>query len=173
MSWSERLYGELKASGVRLCATVPDSWLADLISRMEDDPDMIHVPVTREEEAVGVCCGAVAGGIRAAMVIQNVGAMNSGGAIATLPISYGIPFLLVVSHRGRLGDKVFYDVEKGRSAEKILEQIGVQCFPLSADFAERGSVQDAYSLAEASQKPVALLITKESFGADGWTSAKP
>lgn len=167
MSWSERLYEEIKKAGVRLCATLPDSWIADLIARLESDPEMIHVPVAREEEAVGVCCGAVAGGLRAAMLIQNVGAMNSGGALATLPVAYGIPFLMVVSHRGRLGDKLFYDVEKGRSAEKILEQVGVQCFSLPADFAERGSVADAYALAEAAQKPVALLITKETFGVGG------
>ncbi|MFQ5913176.1 MAG: sulfopyruvate decarboxylase subunit alpha [Nitrospinota bacterium] len=167
MAWSDKLYDELKASGVRLCTTVPDSWLAGLIARMGSDPEMIHVPVAREEEGVGVCCGAVAGGMRAAMVIQNVGAMNSGGAMATFPIAYGIPFLMIVSHRGRLGDKLFYDVEKGRSAERILEQVGVQCFPLPPDFSERGSVPDAYALAEAAQKPVALLITKETFGAGG------
>jgi sulfopyruvate decarboxylase subunit alpha len=167
MSWSENLYHEIKNAGIRLCATLPDSWIADLLNRVEADPDIIHVPVAREEEAIGVCCGAVAGGARAAMIIQNVGAMNSGGALATLPISYGIPFLMVISHRGRLGDKLYYDVEKGRNAVKILEQVGVQCFPLPPDFTERGSVADAYALAEAAQKPVALLITKDSFGADG------
>ena len=167
MAWSENLFNEIKKAGIRLCATLPDSWIADLLIRVEADPDIIHVPVAREEEAVGVCCGAVAGGTRAAMIIQNVGAMNSGGAIATLPIAYGIPFLMVISHRGRLGDKLFYDVEKGRNAAKLLEQVGVQCFPLPSDFTERGSVADAYALAEAAQKPVALLITKDSFGADG------
>ena len=165
MSWSENLFQEIKKADIRLCATVPDSWIADLIIRLEADPDIIHVPVAREEEAVGVCCGAAAGGARAAMLVQNVGAMNSGGVIATLPIAYGIHYLMVVSHRGRLGDKLFYDVEKGRNAEKILEQVGVQCFALPPDFVERGSVSDAYVLAEAAQKPVALLITKETFGA--------
>jgi sulfopyruvate decarboxylase subunit alpha len=165
VDWSRKLYGELKASGVRLCTSLPDSWLHDLITQMQDDPDMIHVPVTREEEAVGICCGASAGGMRAAMVIQNVGAMNCAGALATLPIAYGIPFVMILSHRGRLGDWAFYDIEKGRSTVPILEQVGVQCFPLPADFVERGCVADAYTLAEASQKPIALLITKETFGA--------
>ena len=89
--------------------------------------------------------------------------MNSMGAIATLPVSYGIPFLMIISNRGRLGDWAFYDVEKGRSTEKILEQVGVQCFPLTPDFVDRGSLADAYTLADASQKPIALMITKETF----------
>ncbi len=164
VDWSRKLYDELKASGVRLCTSLPDSWIHDLITQMQDDPDMIHVPVTREEEAVGICCGASAGGMRSAMVIQNVGAMNCTGAIATLPIAYAIPFVMILSHRGRLGDWAFYDVEKGRCTVPILEQVGVQCFPLPADFVERGCVADAYTLADASQKPVALLITKETFG---------
>jgi sulfopyruvate decarboxylase subunit alpha len=164
MDWSDRLYEEIKACGVRLCTTLPDSWIQNLIIRAQEDTEMIHVPVAREEDAVGICCGAIAGGLRSAMIIQNVGAMNCAGALATLPITYGIPFLMVISHRGRLGDWAFYDVEKGRSAEKILEQIGVQCFPLPSDFVARGCVADAYTLAEAGQAPVALLITKDTFG---------
>lgn len=163
MSWSEQLFTQLKEIGVRLCVTLPDSWIQDLIVRAEEDPDMIHVPVAREEDGIGICCGASAGGMRSAMIIQNVGAMNSMGAIATLPVSYGIPFLMIISNRGRLGDWAFYDVEKGRSTEKILEQVGVQCFPLTPDFVDRGSLADAYTLADASQKPIALMITKETF----------
>lgn len=164
MNWSATLYEEMKKVGVRLCVSLPDSWLSDLIARMEADPEMIHVPVSREEEGVGVCCGAVAGGMRAAMVVQNVGVMNSLGALATLPVAYGIPFLLIISDRGRLGDGAFYDVEKGRNARFLLAQIGIQHFDLPADFQPRGTVSDAYGLAEAAQKPVALLITREAFG---------
>ena len=166
MSWSEQLYEQLKAVDVRLCVTLPDSWIKGLISLVAEDSSMIHVPVAREEDGIGICCGASAGRMRSAMIIQNVGVMNSSGAIATLSISYGIPFLIIISDRGRIGDWAFYDVEKGRNAEKILEQVGVQCFPLPSDFVRQNTVEDAYTLAEASQKPIALMITKETFGAE-------
>ena len=164
-SWSAKLYKEMKKAGIRLCVSLPDSWLSDLIVRMEADPEMIHVPVSQEEEGVGVCCGAVAGGMRAALVVQNVGVMNSLGALATFPISYGIPFLLIISDRGRLGDQAFYDVEKGKNARALLAQIGIQHFDIPADFYAQGTVSDAHGLAEAAQKPIALLITRETFGA--------
>ena len=67
MSWSEQLFTQLKEIGVRLCVTLPDSWIQDLIVRAEEDPDMIHVPVAREEDGIGICCGASAGGMRSAM----------------------------------------------------------------------------------------------------------
>ena len=48
MSWSEQLYEQLKAVDVRLCVTLPDSWIKDLISLVAEDSNMIHVPVARE-----------------------------------------------------------------------------------------------------------------------------
>ena len=61
MSWSEQLLEQLKAIDVRLCVTLPDSWIKDLISLVAEDSSMIHVPVAREEDGIGICCGASAG----------------------------------------------------------------------------------------------------------------
>ena len=56
---------ELKAAGIDLVATLPDSWLSDLIDAIAADPAMTLIRVTREEEAIGICAGAYLGGRKA------------------------------------------------------------------------------------------------------------
>ena len=48
----ERVHAELKKCGVRLAASLPDDWVAPLIRRLDADPEIRHVPVGRESEAV-------------------------------------------------------------------------------------------------------------------------
>jgi sulfopyruvate decarboxylase subunit alpha len=55
---SEAVYQGMKRSGIDFVVTVPCLNLKEVIPMVDRDPDIIHVPVTREEEGVGVCAGA-------------------------------------------------------------------------------------------------------------------
>ena len=46
-----------------------------------EDPDIHHVPVTREEEGIGICAGAYLDGKRPAMVMMNAGFVLSANAL--------------------------------------------------------------------------------------------
>ena len=64
-----------------------------------------HIPVTREEEAVGLCAGAYLGGARPALLMQNSGLGNSINALLSLTGLYHIGLLLIVGYRGRPGEE--------------------------------------------------------------------
>ena len=44
--------------GISLVASLPDGWITSLIERFEADARFRHVPVNREESAIGLCSGA-------------------------------------------------------------------------------------------------------------------
>ena len=54
---SEIIVNQLAESGISLIASLPDDWVADLIKVVEVDNRFKHVPVNREESAIGLCSG--------------------------------------------------------------------------------------------------------------------
>ncbi|MCK4652782.1 MAG: sulfopyruvate decarboxylase subunit alpha, partial [Methanosarcinales archaeon] len=71
------LFNALKNAGIDFVASVPCVNLIELLDEIECDEGIVHVPVTREEEGIGVCAGAYLGGKNPAMVMQNSGLGNS------------------------------------------------------------------------------------------------
>ena len=49
--WQDQLYESLRRNGVTLFAYVPDAGHATLIEHSAQDPEVISVPLTTEEEA--------------------------------------------------------------------------------------------------------------------------
>jgi len=56
------IVNSLKEAGVDFVATLTEANLHDLVIALGEDPDIHHVPVTREEEGIGICAGAYLGG---------------------------------------------------------------------------------------------------------------
>jgi sulfopyruvate decarboxylase subunit alpha len=52
------IFNGLRAAGINLIATLPDINLAQLLREVEEDRDVIHVPLCSEEEGIGICAGA-------------------------------------------------------------------------------------------------------------------
>ena len=52
----------LKGAGINLVATLPDINLSELLREVDQDRQLIHVPVCREEEGIGICAGAYLAG---------------------------------------------------------------------------------------------------------------
>ncbi|GGJ04622.1 hypothetical protein [Neoroseomonas lacus] len=98
-AWPAAIHTALTARGVRLLAHVPDGGNAPLIARCEADPAITVVPLTTEEEGVGVISGAWLGGMRSVLAIQSSGVGNCGNLFAMLR-SCTMPALLIVSMRG-------------------------------------------------------------------------
>ena len=58
MDSSQAVYDGLKEAGIDFVVSVPCVNLGKLMEMVECDPDIIHVPVTREEEGFGIAAGA-------------------------------------------------------------------------------------------------------------------
>lgn len=148
----------LKEAGVDLVASVPDINLVELITLIGEEPAIMHVPVGREEEGIGVCAGAYLGGKRPAMLMQNAGLMNSCNGIVTTALQFGIPILLLVYYAGDMGDTAFHML--GLLTEPILEGLGLKYTVMREPALVKGQVAQAVTSAEASKRPVALVLTR-------------
>lgn len=151
------VYHGLKRAGVDFAASVPCVNLQELLSLVSDDPDIIHIPVTREEEGVGLCAGAWMGGRRPALLMQNSGLGNSINALASLDFLYEIPLIMIISHRGCEGEPIIGQVPMGRLTPKLLDAMEIPRFSPSPAEAEE-TVAQAWNLAKTQRRPVAILL---------------
>ena len=160
MNPSLAIYQGMKRAGLNFVTSVPCVNLQELLALVSGDPDIIHVPVTREEEGVGICAGAWMGGLCPALLMQNSGLGNSINALASLDLLYGIPLLMIISHRGGSGEPVIGQVPMGRLTVPLLDAIEVPHFAPRPSEAEK-IVAGAWRAAAEQRKPVAVLLDLE------------
>jgi sulfopyruvate decarboxylase subunit alpha len=151
------VYRGLKRAGIDFAASVPCINLQQLLHKVEADHEIIHIPVTREEEGVGLCAGAWMGGRRPALIMQNSGLGNSINALASLDFLYEIPLLMIISQRGCEGETIAGQVPMGKLTPKLLNAMEIPSFSPSLSSAEE-TVAQAWSLAATRKRPVAVLL---------------
>lgn len=152
----------LKLAGINLVATLPDINLASLLHEVEVDGDVLHVPLCREEEGIGICAGAYLVGKKCAAIMQNGGFFNSNNAIVSTLLQYQIPLLLLIYYAGDVGDRTFSTT--GALTEPVLEALGIRYYVMRDPEDTQELIRRAQVLAEDSKRPVALLLTKEVLG---------
>jgi sulfopyruvate decarboxylase subunit alpha len=152
----------LKAAGINLVASLPDVNLADLLRLIQEDADVMHVPVCREEEGIGICAGAYLVGKKCAAIMQNGGFFNSNNAIVSTLLQYQIPLLLLIYFAGDIGDRTFST--SGSMTEPVLNALGIRSYLLRDTYHAGEIIKRAQVLTEDAKCPVALLLTKEVLG---------
>ena len=152
----------IKKAGIDLVASLPDINCLDLINALERDSDIIHVPLCREEEGIGICAGARLVGKKPAIVMQNAGLLNSCNGIVTTGIQLELPILLIIYYAGDIGDRGFARV--GTATIPVLEALGVRHYLLRDMEEVEWTFKNAWILAEDSCRPVAVLLTKDVMG---------
>src|SRR5512137_2840033 len=149
------VYLGLRRAGIDFAASVPCVNLQELLAMLDADTEMIHLPVTREEEGVGICAGAWLGGRRPALLMQNSGLGNSINALASLDFLYKIPLTMIISHRGGEGEPIVGQVPMGRLTAPLLDLMRIPRFSPRPESAEE-AVQEAWLMAESRRSPVAV-----------------
>ena len=118
-----RIADEIAASGIDLIASLPDNWIAELIEAVNADTRFTHVPVNREESAIGLCAGAYFSGSGALALMGASGLMTCIYAITKINYTYMVPLTIFVTMRGRLGDKAKFHVSNGLYLEPVMQAI--------------------------------------------------
>jgi len=157
---SRVVYDALKGCGVRLLSVLPETWLVHLVSLAQEDPEMTLVRLAKEEEGVGVSVGAHLAGVRSAMLMQNHGLLASVNGIVSLAQLYRVPLLMLVSYRGGFGEEHPWQTEGGWVTEDLLRALRIPYQLLERPEQVAARVREAQSLAEASLRPVALLLCR-------------
>jgi sulfopyruvate decarboxylase subunit alpha len=154
------VYRGMKRGGVDFVASVPCVKLGPLLEMVSGDKSILHVPVTREEEGVGICAGAFMGGKRPALLMQNSGLGNCINALVSLDLLYEIPLLMIMSHRGTAGEKIIAQIPMGQATAPLLDTLGIEHVrPTPAD--GEAVIAEAAARAFGSRRPVAVLLDIE------------
>lgn len=151
----------LQTLGFDVAVSVPDSWLGEILVRIENAPDMRLIRATHEEEALAIACGARLGGARTVMLIQNAGLLSMGAGLVSLAQRYQFPVLILASYRGAAEDPVFYHIPKGRVTEPVLNGLGLSYRHVAPDRQIGPQIAEAAAFAEEGNCPYALLLSKE------------
>jgi sulfopyruvate decarboxylase subunit alpha len=155
---ADKIIRALKRAGVNFVASLPDASLVPLVQGFDKDNDIIHIPLSREEEGVGVCTGANLAGKRCALMMQNAGFLNSCNALTTTARQIEIPMLLLILYAGAINDMAFPML--GLVTEPVLEALEIPHYLLNnlddAPNLIAGALVQAYN----AQRPVAILIAK-------------
>ena len=124
MRRSEReLIAILREQGVDFTCSLPCEKIKDLLEMVSEA--FFHVPLTREEEGVGICAGAALSGKRPAIFVQSSGIGNMMNALLSLTGFYELPLSVFVSRRGIYKEKIEAQVPMGARLPMILRGAGI------------------------------------------------
>jgi len=171
LDWPAGIHGILKSSGVRQVSYVPDAGHKRLIELCHADKGMTTVPLTSEEEGVGLAAGAWLGGERSVLLMQSSGVGNCVNAF-TLAINCGIPLLMFVTMRGEWGEFNPWQIPMGQATPDVLRLSGVRTFRLDRAQDARATAEAAARLAFEGYAAAAVLISQRLIGSKTF-EAKP
>ena len=152
------IYKGLKNAGINFIVSVPCANLKKLLNLVEEDEEIKHVPVTREEEGFGICAGAYMGGMKPAILMQNSGLGNSVNVLASLNKLYNFPILMIISHRGTFGEGVYGQIPMSKATTKVFESLDITYHKIEDPNQSEQTVEKAWNLAKISEEPIALLF---------------
>lgn len=164
MQWPNTIVQVLKKYDVRFINYVPDAMGERLLKIVRDDKDFDVLPLTREEEGVGVVCGQSLAGRRGVLLMPTSGIGNSINAIASLPIPYRIPVPMIIGLRGDLGEFNATQVMMGQALPDILRALRIPYFTLRREDEVEVLTEGFLRITYATESPAALLISTQLAG---------
>lgn len=159
MAWSDTVLDCFRQNAIQTLVHIPDTILTEMIRTAEADPYFDVLSPTREEEGVGIICGAYLGGRNGALLMQNSGLGNAANILGSLAVPYQIPMLLVISQRGELGEFNTVQVGMGQALRPTLDGLDVPHFTLEREDEVVKTVTGAIKLAFSTDRPVALIVS--------------
>jgi sulfopyruvate decarboxylase subunit alpha len=158
MDSTEAVYQALKEAEINFIVSIPCVNLGKLLEMVECDPEITHVPVTREEEGFGIAAGAYMGGMKPAILMQNSGLGNSVNVLASLYQLYKIPILMIMSHRGTEGEFMSAQVPMGKATPRILDALELPYFKPETPEEALDDIKKGGELAQTKGVPVGILL---------------
>ena len=150
---------QLVQSGIKLVASLPDDWIAPLIDAVDNDDRFKHVPVNREESAVGLCSGAFFGGIPSLALMGASGLTTCIYAITKINYSYHIPLFIFATLRGVIGDPRPHHISNGLYLTKLLDSISLP-FLLVEERKTIERIPAAFKHCQAMNRPEVVLFSE-------------
>ncbi len=161
--WPADIHRALRQGGVGFVSYVPDAGHKRLIELCQEDRFLTAIPLTTEEEGIGLAMGAWLGGKKCVLLLQSSGVGNLVNALGAVT-ECRFPFLMVATMRGEDGEFNPWQVPMGRATPRVLEAMGVRVERVEraeeAGAAVAGAVDEAYE----GDRIVAVLISQRLIG---------
>ena len=159
IDWPLEIHRLLAAAKVGIVGYVPDAGHKRLIELCHAERSMRAVPLTTEEEGIGLATGAWLGGERCVLLMQSSGVGNIINALGTVK-ECRIPLPILVTMRGEYGEFNPWQVPMGQATPGVLEAMGVVVQPVREAADVPAAVDAALRLAYNSYVAVAVLISQ-------------
>jgi sulfopyruvate decarboxylase alpha subunit len=157
--WAAITYDCLTRAEVGLVSYVPDGVIDPLITAFQADQAVAAFTATREDEVIGIACGASLGGLRTVAMMQTSGFGNVANALASLAVPYQIPVLMIISERGVLGEFNPVQVPITRVIRPTLDALGIPHVTLSRLDEVEPLVSRVASQCYGTLQPAALILS--------------
>jgi sulfopyruvate decarboxylase alpha subunit len=165
--WRDAIFAELKNAAIRQVGYVPDAGHSRLIELCRADAAIRAVPLTSEEEGIGLAAGAWLGGQRAALLMQSSG---TGNCINMLSLAKNcrFPMLLLVTMRGEWAEFNPWQVPMGTKTQAALELMDVLVYRVERPEDAAATVSAALEIAFGGDLVAAVLLSQRLVGAKRW-----
>lgn len=152
---------QLEGSGIDLIVSLP-------CDKNKGFTDLVHerfrvIDITREEDGVGICAGAVLAGSRPVMSIQSSGLGNMLNAMLSLTDCYKLPLVVLASWRGVDDEKIEAQKPFNIPIPDLLKVYGIECMDLD-DPADIGSMSERIDSAFDRGVMLVVLIHPRMWG---------
>ena len=156
----KRIADELAACSVRLVASLPDNWLTGVIDAVERDDRFVHIPVNREESAIGLCSGAYMGAMGSAALMGASGFMTVIYAITKINYTYEIPLFLMLTLRGGVGDHHKHHASNSLYLRPVLDAINMP-YQIIDEPGDISAISRCYRHTRTFSRPMAVVFTRD------------
>jgi sulfopyruvate decarboxylase alpha subunit len=163
IDWPLEVHRILAGAKLRQVGYVPDAGHKRLIELCRADRAMRAVPLTTEEEGIGLAVGAWLGGERCALLMQSSGVGNIINALGTVK-ECRFPLPMLITMRGEYGEFNPWQVPMGQATPAVLEAMGVVVQPVRDASGVPAAVDAALRLAYNSYVATAVLISQQVIG---------
>jgi len=163
LDWPLEVHRILAGAKLRQIGYVPDAGHKRLIELCRADGAMRAIPLTTEEEGVGLAVGAWLGGERCALLMQSSGVGNLINVLGTIK-ECRVPLPMLITMRGEYGEFNPWQVPMGQATPAVLEAMGVVVQPVREAAGVPAAVDAALRLAYNSYVATAVLISQKVIG---------
>jgi sulfopyruvate decarboxylase alpha subunit len=166
-NWRDQVFAALQRAEIRQVGYVPDAGHARLIELCRADPQIRAVPLTSEEEGIGLAAGAWLGGERTVLLMQSSGVGNCINLLS-LTKSCRFPLVILVTMRGEWAEFNPWQVLMGSKAQPALELMDVLVYRVERPQEAAEAVAAALAIAFNGDLATAVLLSQRLIGAKEW-----
>lgn len=160
MKLETKIYKILVDKGVDLLISGPSISFNVLIDLVEEKQQLVHIPATREDEAIGIASGAFTGGKRSVIIVNETGLGNLTFAIKDLSNCCKIPVIIIISPPINLNQGETY--EKNFKYD-LLDSIRIKRWSINSN-RDVNNLSDAIDYSRAENQSVAVIFENNPEG---------